>query len=467
MVSITRKTCIVCLLFIAGLVLFCYGINRESIWYDEWYTIEVVNQPDIQSFFNQIVLTENNPPVYYILLRLWALIGKSFSLVYMRLFSALMAGLGVLVIYKLGKLLNGWKTGVVSALLYVTSPYILWYAQEVRNMTLASMVGMAIVIYFYRFCLNKTKKDFICAVVLQTIGLYTHSFLLAFIPAQILYLLIKRDKKLLKLWSLAVGVVLVLYLGWVPFLAKQIMIDKSDWLKPVSIFFPINMMVHFSVGIFQFSHVRVVLLSTITYTILFFVSMFYSTDKKRRLTDQKLLLLLTFFMPIFLSVLISVLIKPILFEGRRYLVVVVPIFLVIVSMGLCSIKNRRKFLSILVLVVLMNAFCMRNLYKNCQKRDWNKASSYLSEFSEWGDGLYSVDHTCGAILNYSGGTGKAKTIVMPDKMFVKDRLYHYDRIWFITTGKLCQDRVKQAMDSSFKLIQSKTLSHQVRGYINI
>ncbi len=467
MVSVSRKRSIIWLLFIAGLVLFCYGINSESIWYDEWYTINVVNQPSTQSFLNQIVLTENNPPIYYMLLRLWVLVGNSFSLVYLRLFSAVMAGIGVLVIYQFGKLLNGWKTGILSALLYVTSPYILWYAQEARNMAFASVVSMAIVIYFYRFCTNRTKKDFIIATILQAIGLYTHSFLLAFIPAQILYLLIKRDKKLLKQWSLAVVIVLVLYLFWAPFLAKQIMINKSYWLRSLSPFFPINMMVHFSVGIFQFSHPGLVVLSTCVYTSLFVASIFFKMDKKRRLTDQKLLLLFIFFMPIVLSVLISVLIKPILFEGRRYLIVVVPIFLVIVSMGLSKIKNRQVFVSVLVLVVLMNLFCMRNLYKYHQKRYWNRTSDYLSEFTRIGDGVFAVDHTRGAILNHSGGIGKAKTVSMPHNMFVRDNLYPYKRIWFITTIDPRRDKIKQAMDSSFKLVCSKTFTSYARGYINI
>ncbi len=462
----SRRDYIGWFIFVCAMVLFCFAIHRESIWYDEWYTVEVINRASIKSFFNQIVLTENNPPVYYILLRLWADVAGCFNLVYLRLFSAVMASVGAVMIYKLVNLFNPRRTALVAVMLYLTSPYILWYAQEARNMAFACVISMAIVIFFYRFSVTGSKKDLVLAAIFQLVGLYTHSFLLAFIVAQVIYLFIKGDRKLIKMWSVAVLAILALYLFWVPFLFKQIMINKSGWLKPLSLFFPINMMVHFSVGIFQFSHAGLVLLSTFVYTSLLVVSIFSLTDRKKSLTGGNLFLTLVFFTPIVLSVLISVLIKPILFEGRRYLVVVVPIFLVMVSIGLCSIKNRRFFVSVLLLVLMMNIFCMRNLYKNGQKRYWNKASDYLSELSSDGDGVFSVDHTRGAILVYAGGIGKAKMVDMGD-IFIERKLYPYNRVWFITTGDPRQDETKRLMYSSFSLIGSKIFTNSVGGRIEI
>ncbi|MDV7389707.1 glycosyltransferase family 39 protein, partial [Arthrospira platensis SPKY1] len=109
--------------------------GQESIWNDEWFTINEIQQADMASFFKEIIHGENTPPLYYILLRWWSGNGRKLDASYLRFLSAVFAAIAVGLTFRFGRALYGNQIGLIAALLLASSPYLCWYGQEIRSLT--------------------------------------------------------------------------------------------------------------------------------------------------------------------------------------------------------------------------------------------------------------------------------------------------------------------------------------------
>ena len=465
--KIKKTSLIVILLMFISIFTFTYKINQESIWYDEFGTIEVLSQPDINAVFHQIAVEENNPPVYYLLLRAWSGFGKVINPVYLRFFSVLIAIIGIWMIYSIGSALFDRKTGCIASILFATSPYILWYAQETRNLMLEAVSAMAILFFFFKFCESGKKRYFFAAALFQLIGIFTHYYLFFLMPAQIIYLCIVRDRRKLVIWSTALFIICVLFVPWLPFMQEQLAVNNTAWLRKLNINFPIVLLNNFSVGIFQFSHRKLIFFSMVLFFLLFVLGIVTGFRESKRCNSSKniLLVLLFFFVPLILSVLVS-LFKPILYEGRRYLILILPIFFILAANGIVFLKKNDYKSLLIILLVSLNCYYMINLYTAYQKRFWNRAANAIKEQSLPGDGYFSLDYTKGKILEFYG-TGNANRLEMPSNHIVKNALADYDRVWLITTEQPAHIIAKQFMDEQYRLIQETSFCNDLKARVNL
>lgn len=118
----------VVVLTVLALSLRVSGVDRESLWLDEGYTL----------FFSRLSLprlilvggAHEHPPLYYLLVHVLLAI-RNWYLV-PRLISSLAGTLSVPVVYAIGARLYGRLPGLVAALLVAISPFHLWYSQDGR-----------------------------------------------------------------------------------------------------------------------------------------------------------------------------------------------------------------------------------------------------------------------------------------------------------------------------------------------
>ncbi len=449
---------IIGMLALVSCVVYMYGIDQESIWVDEWYTVRSVKQPSVSESIAMVVDGENTPPAYFLLLREWA--GNTpTDLHRLRCFSVMWAVGCVVLIYWLGTMLAGGAAGGISALLVVCSPYVLWYAQEARNSAMAMFVAMALVMVFYQYARRTGLWWLLATACMQLFALYTHYYFVLFIPAQFLYLYMRSTRRKLLYWIGAMVPVGCLFALWIPRMLEQMSINRSNWLLAPNIYFPVQLLSAFSAGIFYELRQPVAIIVTTLFAICFLMGIFMIHINRRgmscrvRFSDETVLLLLFLCVPIVSAYLISH-VKPIMYEGKRYLIVVLPFFYIIAARGI--IRIRRRWIALLVTLAIMSCsvLFMTDIYKGTQKRYWRQTAHIIEKNSKPDDALYSIDYTKGGVLDYYG-TGYAKKEIIPDFRLFKKHLRPYKRVWFIAYSENTFE--EKQLSNALRLIEAKTL----------
>ncbi len=120
-----------------GALLRFYRIGRQDLWYDETYSVFLINH------FDQLRY-DYHPPLYYALLQLWSwLVGDGEA--QLRALSAVGSLCAVAVTGALAGSIGGRSLGLLSAALVACSPVQIWYAQEVRSYAwLTAFIGLVL-----------------------------------------------------------------------------------------------------------------------------------------------------------------------------------------------------------------------------------------------------------------------------------------------------------------------------------
>lgn len=211
----SRVPCVTLLALLAlALALRLWGLGRESLWFDEAYSVAFARDRVSPATFIYLVA-----PAYHAFLHFWLWLGEVDWLV--RLPSALFGAATVYVVYRLGKLLWGEATGLLAGLFLAVSPLYVWYSQEARMYTLATLLVSAGSWLFWslingdgagRRALGRTL-GYVAAMV---VALYTHSFAGFVLLFHNLYLawclLVRREVpwRLAGLWALSQATVALL-----------------------------------------------------------------------------------------------------------------------------------------------------------------------------------------------------------------------------------------------------------------
>ncbi len=195
---------------------------KQSIWFDEGYTILLIKRPISELL--SLTAVDAHPPLYYLLLKSWAAIfGMSeFAL---RAFSALCTSLAIGAMALLIKKLFS-KSAAISALPFmVLAPFVLRYAYEIRMYSLAGLIGV-LATYVLVLAWQKDKlKYWLLYGTLLALGLYTlyMSVLIWFAHALwLLFVTLKNKKNLLRqkfIWGYLLS--LVLFAPYVPTVLGQ------------------------------------------------------------------------------------------------------------------------------------------------------------------------------------------------------------------------------------------------------
>jgi len=139
------------LLLLVGFLVRATSLDAQSLWRDEVDALRFATAPWTE-MLNNFMRPGWNGPLYYLLLRGWiALTGTTeYS---MRFFSLFFGVLCAPLVYVLGRRLFKSSVGVTSMLLILSSPYVVWYSQEVKMYTLVLALAL-LAIYSLRRALE-------------------------------------------------------------------------------------------------------------------------------------------------------------------------------------------------------------------------------------------------------------------------------------------------------------------------
>jgi hypothetical protein len=169
-----------------------------SIWVDEAHTMNTING-SLAYTLSRAINFEMQPPLYFLLLNVWAKLGSSAFL--LRLFSILCTALMIGVISKISKRVfpeihPGWLTMAVAV-----NPYSIWAATEIRLYALLLLLTSVLFLTFYEGFLSedatarrKRKWFFIFCVL----SLYTQYYIVFMLAAMFFGLIILKKWEPLK-----------------------------------------------------------------------------------------------------------------------------------------------------------------------------------------------------------------------------------------------------------------------------
>jgi hypothetical protein len=221
----------------AGLILLNFilkiiFLGSRDIAMDEPFTI-YYSQADISSLF-EILKTENNPPLLFLLLHFWIKVFgiSAFSVRFLPfLFSTLTAP----VIYLTGKRFFSAESGIVASLVFTFSNYHLAFSHEARVYPLFALLTCLSMYFFLSLIQNPGKKTpFYLLIIINVLLIYSHFFGFFVIGIQLLSGLIFPDvRKAFKTCLQALVVTLFFYLPYFPvFFSRFFASSGGTWVPP-------------------------------------------------------------------------------------------------------------------------------------------------------------------------------------------------------------------------------------------
>jgi 4-amino-4-deoxy-L-arabinose transferase-like glycosyltransferase len=188
------------------LILAFYGIDRQSLWEDEFSSMERVAAPI--PFWR-----DGHGFLYFALLRLWAQIGTSEFV--LRSLSVLLGAATVCLIYAMGSTLLNRRVAVIATALFATSPCLIWYSQEARYVTLMLLTTLLTMYAFHRLIVHRRFGWWLAYGSAALLALFSFLSTLLLPIVQGLYLLVSPSRRpLVRKWLACQIVVFSLFAWW-------------------------------------------------------------------------------------------------------------------------------------------------------------------------------------------------------------------------------------------------------------
>lgn len=163
------------LIVIGAALLRFHDLDRTSLWYDE-----AVSWSQSNGGFGDLlaaVAADNYPPLHNVLLWLtMPVLGDGETA--LRLPSALLGVLAVILMYPLGTMLAGRTAGLAAAALLAVSPFHIWYSTEARMYALLAAAGLAFLLATLKVLQRPSPPWLIALALTGALFLYSHIYAL-------------------------------------------------------------------------------------------------------------------------------------------------------------------------------------------------------------------------------------------------------------------------------------------------
>lgn len=426
-----------------------YRLDQRSLWTDEGLSVYRARLQPAEILSGEIVIQgvvtkDTQPPLYFLLLHLqqrWGGEGD-FSLKF------LSAAWGVLVVplfYALGRRLLSSGAGLVTALLGATSPFYLWYSQEVRMYPMLVALG-ALSVYALLRALGVPRGGggygWWFAYLLSTAAaLYTHYsafFLLGFEVVVTLSLAVwqrRRGALILTALVAAVGLPLVPYALW-----RLRFVYEYDYH-----FVPLPTIVTSLFGAFatgltsQLAYLNWLHMALL---VLFLIGLALPAAAGRKGRWGRRAFLLSWLALPTLALFGISLFKPI-FQGPRHLMVVSPAFYLALASGVMALWRQWWPAGVLslscTLAIILPSWDPFYQVESFPKDDWRGLAAYVTRHAQPGDVLLANDAVLLNVLGYYLPEGFPLTALPlyghdaseATEAALQELAGQYRRIWFV------------------------------------
>jgi len=373
-------------LMLLGFGLRLYHLDYQSLWRDEMDAILFAHR-DLRGLASLFVTPGHNGPLYYTLLHFWIrLVGDTeFGVRFLSLCCGVLA---IPVVYLLGRRWAGKTGALVAALLCATSPYPVWYAQEGKMYALLLLMS-ALSTYVYLLALERGRAYLWAGyIVLVAASMYVHLLAVLVLPFHFLLFFVQWPLYR-SAWKGWLATFLILTLPCVPLLRWEIPLLLRPFTTGHQFYSLPDML---TVLLFSFSlhaapHQSPLAIALYVFLLLGGLLLYVreaapgaSGSRRAPLESRResLILGLYLFVPVVCLFLVS-LGMPIFTD--RYLITVVPPFVLLLSCGVVAVRERSSGLGVvcLGLVLVSNLYVVALQGHTKIKSDFRAAAQYVEE----------------------------------------------------------------------------------------
>lgn len=364
------------LILLLGLALRLISLN-QSLWLDEAINTLAARNYSLIDLITQYARADFHPPGWFIILWFWTKL-FGYSEIAVRIPSVIFGILTIWTVYLSAKKFKSRELGIIAALLLSINPLHIYYSQEARMYSLATL-AVSINIFLLIKVVKKEKLN-LFYLILSNFFVLASDYVAYFIfPAQFVFLLLYQ-KHLLKKWLIALFSALLIGVWWLPTFLGQLnvgVITSSNlptW-KFINGAFDFKTLpltfVKFIIG-------RISLTDKLLYGAVllpvcnFFAYLLWRGVKSSDNLSRKLLLS-WLVIPSLIATIISFQVP--VYNYFRVLYILPP-FIILISLGILSF---RRFYFILGSVVLVELFCSLVYLFNplYQREDWKGLVSFF------------------------------------------------------------------------------------------
>ncbi len=373
------------LIVVVGAGFRFYNLDKGGLWYDEIGTFSVAKESFPFGIINTLYHNDVHCPLFYFFLHFWMKIFGEQELV-LRFFSAILGTANIIVFYLAGKALKSRTTGIITALLAMISPLLIYFSQEVRFYPLILLLMTSSLLFLIRFTSKPNTKNLI-GLGISNLGImysYTIGLVFVFFEALIYagFLIIKNyqentlsNRENIKKFLISQAICVILFVPYLPMLFHHLEVSANsflnffDWgrFKVIDIFTAVQNW--FSPYMFVYKHNYMdthkdftEIFGFKTYLVLFFLiavipMIIYITAIVRAIFRNKpVLVLFLIFMSFFSFEILMAVNERFILHGK-YTVLNLPLIIIIAGYGFSEIKVKKPLLSyITVLSILYYLF---------------------------------------------------------------------------------------------------------------
>ncbi|WP_214044325.1 glycosyltransferase family 39 protein [Methanomethylovorans sp.] len=382
-----------------GALLRIYQLGAESIWLDEAATYFLSS--DNLSGIYEATKNDVHPPLYYFVVHFFLLTGKSEIL--LRFPSMVFGIIAIPLLYMLGTRMFTVKEGLISSFLLSVSLSHIYYSQEARMYSMMVFLTLGSIFFFYSAIEDKRNGFWFLFVVFTVLNIYTHYFGFFIFPIEIFYFLIllfSYENRTLHFRSEILPQVKAFFISAVSIVVLiipriQVFFEQAASRVGGEVTWGVDQTYFISSLLSHFTFSPSPSLLYLTFFALGAIAMVLS---KRR---QAVLLCSWFFLPVIVSYYLS----DIMPFHPRYLLFILPAYLLIIARGLTatssfifsvntspksnrhlSEKKSQVLTVIFVFVLLLSSLGpLVNYYSSPKKDDWRGVASYMTTITRPGD----------------------------------------------------------------------------------
>jgi mannosyltransferase len=226
------------LLALLALAGAAYGRAAFPFWPDEAYSVLEARAHDWTELLVINLRNEQTPPLYFALLRLWALAWGDSGEATLRLFSAICLALTVPLAGWLGWRLWSRRVGIVAALLLAVNPLLHYYGAEARAYTLAVLFVTVLLLAAHGYRRRPGPRAWAVYILAGTAAIYTNYFTVFVLAGAggLVGLLLaielwrergRRQLAALAGWLMAQALILAMLLPWLPGVRYQMLASQA------------------------------------------------------------------------------------------------------------------------------------------------------------------------------------------------------------------------------------------------
>jgi 4-amino-4-deoxy-L-arabinose transferase-like glycosyltransferase len=408
----------------AALLADLYRLPGTSLWSDELFSVELVNQP-WQVFWSFLTTHEANMALYYILLRSWlaavGFLGLTPDELVVRAPSVLAAVLGVVVVFWIGRRLGGRMAGAVGSSLYLLNFIQLTKAREARSYALETFLLCLGWCAFVAALTEKRNRGRLWAgfVLAMTLAIYAHLFSALILASQVvafgaLFVLRnewrERVRRSVRPMAISVAAICIAVLPMELYVAGHG--STNAWIPPANATAFLRLL--WNMAGHDVIYGSLLGAAAITAAV-FVVSARRRTERTRAPLPRSLTVVLGCWLcfPVAFSYAVTQRYLNLHLFAWGYFVVVVPAFCLLVAAGVAALPWPRVRIGAAVALVVAAAFAT-TVYSSLPAQDFRAASRWIAARYQPGDGLVSTTWSSTLAMDYYTRIGAVPRAVIAE-----------------------------------------------------